>query len=72
MLINKGLSMLEDLDGQGCMLVGDPNYYQRFGFRDIPDLVLEGVPQEFFLALPFTQHVPRGVVGFHEGFQAKD
>lgn len=71
-LINKGLSMLKDLDGQGCTLVGDPNYYERFGFRNIPDLVHEGIPQEAFLGLPFTENVPQGVVVFHEGFSAND
>ena len=69
-LINKGLSMLKELDGQGCTLVGDPNYYQRLGFRNIPDLIYEGIPQEFFLALPFNENIPRGIVAFHEGFLA--
>lgn len=69
-LINKGLSMLKESDGQGCTLVGDPNYYKRFGFRNIPDLVHEGIPQEVFLALPFTEKVPQGIVVFHEGFLA--
>ncbi len=69
-LIDKGLSMLKELDGKGCALVGDPNYYKRFGFRNIPDLVYEGIPQEFFLALPFTEIIPRGIVVFHEGFLA--
>ena len=69
-LINKGLSMLKESDGQGCTLVGDPNYYKRFGFRNIPDLVHEGIPQEVFLALPFTEKVPQGMVIFHEGFLA--
>ena len=69
-LINKGLSMLKESDGQGCTLVGDPNYYQRFGFRNIPDLVHEGIPQEVFLALPFTEKVPQGMVIFHKGFLA--
>ena len=71
-LINKGLSMLEDLGGQGCVLVGDPGFYRRFGFRNIPELVYEGIPQEFFLALPFTRHVPQGIAIFHEAFLAKD
>jgi putative acetyltransferase len=70
-LVNKGLSMLKELDGQGCTLVGDPNYYKHFGFRNIPDLIYEGIPQEFFVALPFTENVPQGIVVFHEGFQAK-
>jgi len=69
-LINKGLSMLKESDGQGCTLVGDPNYYNRFGFKNIPDLVHEGIPQEVFLALPFAEKVPQGMVIFHEGFLA--
>lgn len=70
-LINEGLSLLKELGGQGCALVGDPNFYRRFGFRNFPELVHEGVPQEFFLALPFTAKVPRGIVVFHAGFSAK-
>ena len=69
-LINKGLSMLKELDGQGCTLVGDPTYYNHFGFRNIPDLIYEGIPQEVFLALPFIEKVPQGIVVFHEGFSA--
>jgi putative acetyltransferase len=38
-LILKGLSLLKDMGGQGCALVGDPNYYKRFGFKNIPDLI---------------------------------
>lgn len=70
-LINKGLSLLKDMGGRGCALVGDPNYYKQFGFRNYPELIHEGVPQEFFFALPFTEKVPKGIVAFHEGFWAK-
>lgn len=69
-LINKGLSLLKDMGGQGCALVGDPNYYKRFGFKNYPELVHEGVPQEVFLILPFTEKIPKGIVLFHEGFKA--
>jgi putative acetyltransferase len=69
-LVNKGLSLLKAMGGKGCALVGDPAYYQRFGFRNIPDLVHEGIPQEVFLALPFTEKVPQGMVIFHEAFLA--
>jgi putative acetyltransferase len=71
-LILKGLSLLKDLGGRGCALVGDPGYYERFGFRSLPDLILEGVPQEYFLALPFDNSKARGVVVFHQGFSARD
>ena len=69
-LVNEGLSSLKELSGQGCVLVGDPKYYQRFGFKNFPELVHEGVPQEVFLALSFTKRVPQGIVLFHEGFLA--
>jgi putative acetyltransferase len=70
-LILKGLSLLKDIGGQGCALAGDPNFYKRFGFKNIPDLIHEGIPQEFFLALPFDKIIPHGTVMFHEGFSAK-
>jgi len=69
-LINEGLSLLKKLGGQGCALVGDPNYYKRFGFKNFPELVHEGVPQEVFLVLPFNEKAPHGTVVFHEGFLA--
>ena len=69
-LVLKGLSLLKDMGGQGCALVGDPNYYKRFGFKNIPDLIHEGIPQEVFLVLPFDKKIPQGIVEFHKGFLA--
>ena len=69
-LINKGLDLLKDLEAQGCVLVGDPNYYKKFGFQNYPDLIHEGIPQEVFIALPFSERIPKGIVVFHEGFLA--
>jgi putative acetyltransferase len=69
-LINEGLSLLKELGGGGCAVVGDPNYYKRFGFKNYPELVHEGVGQEVFLVLPFSEKIPQGIVVFHEGFLA--
>lgn len=69
-LIAQGLSRLKDLGARGCALVGDPAYYARFGFRNDPALVHEGVPPEVFVVLPFNGHVPEGRVTFHRAFQA--
>jgi putative acetyltransferase len=69
-LINEGLSLLKKLGGQGCVLVGHPEYYKQFGFKNLPELVYEGIPQEFFFALPFNENIPKGTVLFHEGFSA--
>lgn len=69
-LVREGLSRLKALGGKGCTLVGDPGYYRRFGFRNIPELVLEDIPPEVFLALPFGNEIPQGTVLFHDAFLA--
>jgi putative acetyltransferase len=69
-LISEGLSRLKGLNAQGCCLVGHPDYYRKFGFKNMPGLVHEGAPQEVFLALSFDGHTPQGIVTFHEGFKA--
>ena len=69
-LVEDGLARLKQMGGQGCALVGDPNYYKRFGFKNFPELIHEGVPQDVFLALPFGEKAAQGNVLFHEGFSA--
>ena len=69
-MIEEGNKRLRDSGAKGCVLVGDPAYYQRFDFRNLPELILEGVPPENLLALPFGRETPLGVVVFHEGFAA--
>ena len=69
-LVREGLSRLQDMNAQGCCLVGHPDYYRKFGFKNMPGFVHEGVPQEVFFALSFDGHTPQGTVTFHEGFKA--
>jgi len=54
---------------KGCCLVGRPEYYRQFGFKNVEGLVYEGVPQEVFFALSFDGNIPLGNVTFHEGFK---
>jgi len=69
-LIREGLSRLKDMNAQRCCLVGHADYYRKFGFKNLPGFVHEGVPPEVFFALPFDGHAPQGKVAFHEGFKA--
>jgi len=69
-LMQEGLSRLKARGAEGCVLVGDPGYYERFGFRSVPELTHEGVPQENVLVLPFDGNKARGAVSFHQGFWA--
>jgi len=70
-LMREGLSRLRALGAAGCVLVGDPGYYERFGFRSFPDLAIDGVPRDNVLALPFQESKISGTVTFHEGFAAQ-
>lgn len=70
-LIERGLSLLRERGAAGCVLLGEPPYYGRFGFVNYPRLVLSGVPQEFFLALPFGSGSPQGEVTYHVAFSAE-
>jgi putative acetyltransferase len=68
-LINYGLERLREMGANGCVLLGEPEYYGRFGFKPEPGVQLEGVPPEFFLTLSFGQPVPNGRVDYHPAFR---
>ncbi len=69
-LIGEGLSRLKNLNARGCCLVGHPEYYRKFGFKNVSGLGHEGVPPEVFFALSFDGYMPHGTVAFHEAFKA--
>ena len=68
LLVKAGLSELHTLGALGCVLLGEPEYYGRFGFKTIDGVTLVGVPPEYFLALPFIQDEVQGAVTYHEAF----
>ena len=69
-LIREGLARLKQARASGCVLVGDPAYYRRFGFENDPALRYEDLPVEYFMRLAFNGSVPTGRVNFHAGFSA--
>ena len=69
-LIEEGLSRLKGLNARGVCLVGHPDYYRKFGFKNVSGLVHEGVPQEVFFVLSFDGHIPQGTVAFNKAFKA--
>lgn len=70
-LIEHGLAALRARGAAGCVLLGEPALYGRFGFAHDPRLVLADVPQEYFLALPFGAARPAGEVRYHPAFSAR-
>ncbi|MDT8894034.1 N-acetyltransferase [Halomonas sp. I1] len=70
-LVKSSLSSLEAMGASGCVVLGDPGYYSRFGFKAVDGLFYPGVPAEYFQALSFSGEVPKGNVSYHEAFSAK-
>ncbi|MDD9317499.1 GNAT family N-acetyltransferase [Acinetobacter lactucae] len=70
LLMNKSLQKLKQLGAQGCVLLGEPSYYSRFGFKNYPELILPNVPSEYFQAVTFSGNIPKANVKYHEAFNA--
>lgn len=69
-LIEAALAELKQRGAGGCVVLGDPAYYGRFGFMATPRLVLPGIPAEYFQALLLNGVWPEGDVAYHEAFDA--
>jgi putative acetyltransferase len=68
-LIRKGLKRLQELGASGCVVLGEPEYYGRFGFETVTGLELPGVAPEYFQCLAFEGHrPPHGTVAYHAAF----
>jgi putative acetyltransferase len=68
-LIGEGLQRLRAMGAGGCVLVGDPAYYGRFGFENDPELSYRGAPAWAFQRLSFDGSRPTGEVTFHPAFE---
>jgi putative acetyltransferase len=69
-LIREGLARLAKADAKGCVVLGDPGYYKRFGFENDPGLRFEEAPAKYFMRLAFGGPAPSGRVAYHDGFNA--
>jgi putative acetyltransferase len=69
-LIRAGIAWLQDQDAAGCVLIGNPTYYSRFGFRVFSELAPAGTPAEYYQVLPLAIEKPNVIVEFHPLFQS--
>ena len=67
-LVDAGLLRLKALGAGGCVLVGDPGYYGRFGFSTGPALRYDGAPPEYFMHVAFSPVYATGGVSYHPAF----
>jgi putative acetyltransferase len=69
-LVYAGLEAITQLGASGCILVGDPAYYTRFGFRLSPSNAPDGEPTEFFMVKLLGPQQPTGPIYFHGAFNS--
>lgn len=67
-LIRDGLERLKAKGAAGCVLIGDPAYYQRFGFSVDPDLTYRDLPDGYLQSLSLNGARAKGEVSFHPAF----
>ncbi len=69
-LIEETLAQLTEISASGCVVLGDPAFYGRFGFRANGQLVYPGVPGEYFQAIAWKGPLPRGTVSYDTAFDS--
>ena len=67
-LIEAGLAALRGKGAAGCVVLGSPKFYGRFGFNHRPDCILDGVPPHHFQSLTFGGRPAVGKVSYHRAF----
>jgi len=70
-LIETGLKRLEKLGARGCVVLGDPAYYRRFGFQSDPELRFGTASTEHFQRIIISGSPPHGEVDYHWAFSAR-
>lgn len=70
-LVRAALAQLRTLGAAGCVVLGEPAYYGRFGFHAAAGLAYPGPPAEYFMACPFAGASPSGEVSYHPAFDSK-
>lgn len=67
-LVRESADRMRKQGAAGIVLVGDPDFYTRFGFKNYPGLTYAGVPGQYVLALQLTDPAPCGEIVAHPAF----
>ncbi len=68
-LINAGIAQMAQRGAHGIAVVGNPVYYERFGFAVIPGLApLSDRDSPYFRAMTLAGSAPQGVVSYASAF----
>lgn len=67
-LVKAALDQLREAGADGAVVLGDPGYYCRFGFKQVPGAYFPGAPAEHFTVLAFGRETPAGAARYHHAF----
>lgn len=67
-LITEGLARIKAMGAKGCVLIGDPRYYHRFGFVGDGALRYQDLSAELVQWVSLDGSTPKGVLGFAPAF----
>ncbi len=67
-LIEIGIEELQGGGARGIVLLGDPDYYRRFGFEHDPALRYPGPPPQYFQRRILSGDAPGGTVSYAPAF----
>jgi putative acetyltransferase len=67
-LMRAGMEKMKSLGAKGCVLVGDPMYYARFGYHNSDGMTFQHAPEENFVVLALGGEEMPGKVEFDAAF----
>lgn len=67
-LVQSGIAGLKKQQANGVIVLGDANYYQRFGFKHIPACTLNQAEFEHLLGYSFDARALKGDIKLSAGF----
>jgi putative acetyltransferase len=70
--MERALAALRKFGATGCVVLGDPKYYRRFGFKTELAIVQPDVPPEYFQIIYFWGALPPAArYHSHEAFSVR-
>lgn len=67
-LTHEALRRLRALGAAGCVVLGNPAFYGKFGFKHDPRVTYADIPPPYFQVLSFGAVIPNGAVRYHAAF----
>jgi putative acetyltransferase len=67
-LIRRGLEILRERRAAGCVVVGSPELYRKFGFQNDPQITFVDCAPQYFLVWPLSSTPASGMVTYNAAY----